>query len=119
MKQRIIYKDHLHYPVTLMMCLCLVMSANACSIAKYDLVNQELPERRNIEALEYEPPVSFVIPSYYIMHGCGWGGLTPCRNLAGSELYAGVTAAGMGGNFTEQPPQQGTGVRRDCEASVT
>lgn len=110
-------------PVILTFCLFLVVSTNACSIAKYNLAGEEFTARSHIGALEYEPPVSLVIPKYYIMHRCGWGGLTPCRDLAGSELYAGVMVAGMGGTLSEHIPTRGLAcivtVRQESDEDYT
>lgn len=87
-------------------------STTACAIAKYDLVRDKAPEESTGDTVAYDPPMSFIIPRYYIMHWCGKFGTTPCRDLAGEQLYNGVGAAlsdaGMGqGNFVEHLPTTG------------
>lgn len=79
-----------------MLLLGLCVSANACVIAKYEFDGPTIQLPRADQLLQYDLPVSIVIPQHELVHECinkyHWDP-HPCEDIAGSRLYAGVIVA--------------------------
>lgn len=83
--------------LSLILLLMLCVSANACIIAKYEFDGPTIQIQRTDQLLQYDPPVSIVIPQHELVHECPpqyiGSGPHPCEDVAGSRLTAGVTVA--------------------------